>query len=362
MRSNKHNYRKNDKISLTNIDNISSKRYGELSLGNLYTCDYSTIATNSNIYNNKTPNLDRIYTPISPTKNTYNTIEENSGDIFYLSKINLEHDIYLSSLKKKLAIIKEERRKSEANVINEKKKIIELQKEEQKSLNQLENTKKYITKIIENRKKYTNKNFDIKITKINNIFQTNKRPNNRLYHSGNLNCKTWFAHKKNRPMIKPQLASHINCQSGLENKIINNSYFIYNKLKPSLNASKHNTIDSIQKSNLSHKKIYSRKRIKIKNNFINNFKDDTYTNINSNYSVNNNIIDINNITSVNKYINKKNNNNKILRKSLILRLKKNEIEKKKIEKQIKEIEMEESKLYNNFYDNLEFYNSSKTLD
>ncbi len=353
MRSNKHNYRKNDKISLTNIDNISSKRYGELSLGNLYTCDYSTIATNSNIYNNKTPNLDRIYTPISPTKNTYNTIEENSGDIFYLSKINLEHDIYLSSLKKKLAIIKEERRKSEANVINEKKKIIELQKEEQKSLNQLENTKKYITKIIENRKKYSNKNFDIKITKINNIFQTNKRPNNRLYHSGNLNCKTWFAHKKNRPVIKPQLASHINCQSGLENKIINNSYFIYNKLKPSLNASKHNTIDSIQKSNLSQKKIYSRKRIKFKNNF----KDETKTN----YSVNNNINDFNNITSLNNYINKK-NNNKILRKSLILRLKKNEIEKKKIEKQIKEIELEENKLYNNFYDNLEFYNSSKTLD
>ena len=361
MRSNKHIYKKKDKISLTNLDNISSKRYGDLSLGNLYTCDYSTIATNSNIFNNKTPNLDRINTPISPTKNTYNTIEENSGDIFYLSKINLEHDIYLSSLKKKLAIIKEERKKSEANVMNAKKKIIELQKEEQKSLSQLENTKKYITKIIENRKKYTNKNFDIKITKINNIFQTNKGPNNRLYHSGNLNCKTWFAHKKNKPVIKPQLASHINCQSGLENNTINNSYLIYNKLKPSLNASKHNTIESIQKSNLSHKKIYSRKRIKIKNKFINNLKDDTYTNTNTNYSVNNNINEINNITSVNNYINQK-NNNKILRESLILRLKKNEIEKKKIEKQIKEIEMEENKLYNNFYGNLEFYNSAKTLD
>jgi hypothetical protein len=356
MKSNKHINKKNNKISLTNIDNISSKRYGDLSLGNLYSCDYSTIVTNSKIYNNKTPNLGGVNIPISPNKNAYNTIEENSIDIFYLSKINLEHDIYLSSLKRKLAIIKEERKKSEANVINAKKKIIELQKEEEKSLNQLENTKKYITKIIENRKKYTNKNFDIKITKINNIFQTNKRPSNGLYHSDNLNCNTWFAHNKKRPIIKPQISSsHANCNSEIENNIINNSYLLYNKIKPNINSSKNNTIESIQKSNLSQKKIYSRKKIKTKNNFINKLK------YNTNYSENNNN-DKNNITNVNNYINKKKNNNKKFRESLILRLKKNEEEKKKIEKQIEEIEMEENKLYNNFYDNFKFYNSSKTLD
>ncbi len=357
MKSNKHINRKNNKLSLTNINNISSKRYGDSSLGNIYTCNYSTIVTNSNIYNNKTPSLGRVHTPLSPNQNTYNTIGDNSGDIFYLSKVNLEYDIYLSSLKKKLLVIKEERKKSEAMVKNEKKKIIELQKEELKSLNQLENTKKYIKKIIENRKKYTNKNFDIKITKINNIFQTNKRPNNELYKSDNLNFNTWFAHNKKRPVIKPKVLSHINCitNSEIGNNIINNSYLIYNKIKPSLNASKYNTIDIIQKSNFSHKKVYSRKKIKNKNNFINNHKDNT------NYSVNNN--DINNITSVNNYINKKNNNNnKILRKSLISRLKQNEEEKKKIEQQIKEIEMEENKLYNNFYDNFEDYYSSKTLD
>ena len=122
MKSNKYINRKNNKISLTNIEDISTKRYGDLSSVNLYTSDYSTIVTNSNIYINKTPYLDRVHTPLSPNKNTFNTIEDNSKDIFYLSKINLEHDIYLSSLKKKLAIIKEERKKSEANVINEKKK------------------------------------------------------------------------------------------------------------------------------------------------------------------------------------------------------------------------------------------------
>jgi hypothetical protein len=122
MKSNKYINKKNNKISLTNIEDISSKRYGDLSSVNLYTSDYSTIVTNSNIYINKTPNLDRVHTPLSQNKNAFNTIEDNSKDIFYLSKINLEHDIYLSSLKKKLAIIKEERKKSEANVINTKKK------------------------------------------------------------------------------------------------------------------------------------------------------------------------------------------------------------------------------------------------
>ena len=99
MKSNKYINRKNNKISLTNIEDISSKRYADLSSVNLYTSDYFTIVTNSNIYINKTSNLDRLHTPLSPNKNTFNTIKDNSKDIFYLSKINLEHDIYLSSLK-----------------------------------------------------------------------------------------------------------------------------------------------------------------------------------------------------------------------------------------------------------------------
>ena len=198
MKSNKFLNRKNNKIFLSNIEDISTKRYEDLSSLNLYTSDYSTIVTNSNIYINKTPNLARVHTPSSLNKNTFNTIEDNSKDIFYLSKINLEHDIYLSSLKKKLALIKEERKKSEVNVINEKKKIIKLQKEEQKSLNELENTKKYIKKIIENRKKYSKKKIGINITKINNIFRTSKSSHKRLYHSGNLNCNTWLVANKKK--------------------------------------------------------------------------------------------------------------------------------------------------------------------
>ena len=335
MKSNKYINRKNNKISLTNIEDISSKRYEDLSSVNLYTSDYSTIVTSSNIFINKLPNLDRVHTPLSPNKNTFNTIEDNSKDIFYLSKLNLEHDIYLSSLKKKLAIIKEERKKSEVNVINTKKKIIELQKEEQKSLNELENTKKYIKKIIENRKKYSKKNFDIKIMKINNIFQSNKSTKNKLYHSGNLNFNTWLAPNKKRSIIKPQKSSHVISTSGVDN----NSSYLYKKIKPDLYENRNNTIENSY-SALSHKKIYSRKKIKIKNDYFKNNKE------NRNYI---NYTDNNNDDTNNK-IEKRSNKNKILKKSLIKKLKVDIEEKEKIKKQIVEIEKEQNKLYNNFYD------------
>ena len=47
---------------------------------------------------------------------------------------------------------------------------------------------------------------------------------------------------------------------------------------------------------------------------------------------------------------------------MIRTLKKDEEEKIKIEKQIEEIEKEQNSLFNNFYSNLVFYRSSKTLD
>ena len=119
-----------------------------------------------------------------------------------LSKISLEYDLYISSLKKKLVIIKEKRKQSEMNVTNLKHRIFDLQKEEQKSLRQLENTKKYIKKIIDNRKRHSNtkKNYDIKITKINNFFQTSKSPNNKLYN----NTKSFSFNKEGCPNQKKE--------------------------------------------------------------------------------------------------------------------------------------------------------------
>ena len=209
----KNKIKNNDKILLTSIENNNNSltRGPDLSTGNLYTSDYSTIFTNSNIcYNTKNSNMDFYSTPISEFKNTiYNTIDDYNKDIFHLTKINLEYDIYLSSLKKQLAIIKEERKLSEINVTNLKRKIFELQKEEQKSIKQLENTKKYIKKIIDNRKKHINnyktkKNFDIKITKINDIFKTTRSPNNKINTHTNYSCNSWLSTNKKKKLVKNQ--------------------------------------------------------------------------------------------------------------------------------------------------------------
>lgn len=370
-----------NKISLTNIENISSKRGGDLSSGNLYISDYSTIVTNSNIYNSKTPILDKAYIPLSPENNTFKTIEDYSHDIFYLSKLNLEHDIYISSLKKKLSLIKEERKKTEIDVTLLKKKIFELQKEELKSLKQLENTKRYIKKIIENRKKYTKKNYDIKITKINNIFQTNKSPNHKSYRSNNIDISnTWFSKSRKKEFIRHQNSTHTTCRSNIgNNNSINNSYNNNKRFKTGLNAINKKTIENIVSySNINSQKIYSRKKVRDKkydiNNKINSKTNRTKEDINpienifinnyknmDNININNKAININNDVEIKKDINN-NANNKAFKESLIKKLKKDEEEKKRIQKQIEEIEKEQNNLYSNFSENFEVHHSAKTLD
>ena len=323
MKSYKNKF-KNNKIILSNIENFTSKKTPDLSIGNLHTSEYSTIFTNSNINSN----LERIPTPLSPTKDiAYNTFDDYTKDMICLSKISLEYDLYISSLKKKLVIIKEKRNQSEMNVTNLKRRIFELQKEEQKSLRQLENTKKYIKKIIDNRKRHSNtkKNHDIKITKINNFFQANKNPNNRLYNTNRYSCNTWVVPTKKRNAIKNQNLAHINTHSGNENNSYNNYLSNSHKFKNNLNIN--NII-----SNSGNKTIYSRKKIKMNNKMTNH------------------CVKINN------------SNNKIIKENLINTIKKDEEEKMKIQKQIEEIEKEQNNLYNNFYQNFGFYRSSKTLD
>ena len=356
MNSNKNKIKNNNKILLPNIENNNNSltRGPDLSTGNLCTSDYSTIFTNSNIYNNtKYSNMDFYPTPISEIKNTaYNTIDDYNKDMFYLTKINFEHDIYLSSLKKQLAIIKEERKLSEMNVTNLKRKIIELQKEEQKSLKQLENTKKYIKKIIDNRKKHnynninnnkTKKNFDIKITKINNIFKTNRSPINKVNTRTNYSCNTWFSPNKKKRLIKNHNLTFTNDFKGKENNrnnnIINNSLNINSIFKGVLN-NKNNNNRNVIHVNLRNNNIYNKK--KIRNKIIRN-----------NNNINNNIFThIKNIKS----------DTKLIKENLIKTLKKDEEEKLKIQKQIEEIEKEQNSLFSNFNENFGIYHSSKTLD
>ena len=58
----------------------------------------------------------------------------------------------------------------------------------------------------------------------------------------------------------------------------------------------------------------------------------------------------------------KNFNNKRLKENLIRKLKKDEEEKIRIQKQIEEIEKEQNNMFNNFYENFGVNSSYKTLD
>ena len=213
----------------------------------------------------------------------------------------------------------------------------------------MENTKKYIKKIIENRKKYSKKNIDINITKINNIFHTNQNSHNRFYHSGNLNYNTWMAPNKKKTIIRPQKSSHVFSSSGIEN----NSFYRYNKIKPDLYEFRNNTIENVASySALGHKKIYNRKKLKIKCDYLQSNKENrnniNYIDDNNDTNKNGNKIEKNK----NNIVNEKNSNkNKILKNNIIKKLKVDIEEKEKIQKQIEEIEKEQNKLYNKFYDN-----------
>ena len=323
MKSNKNKI-KNNKITLSNLENSLYKKSPELSNGNLYTTNYSTLFTNSNFNNTKYSNMDYFPTPLSPTISiAYNTIDDYSRDIFYLSKINIEYDLYLSSLKKKLSLIKEERKQSEINVTNVKRRIFELQKEEQKSLKQLENTRDYIKKIFQNRKKHTINKFkyDKKYKKINNISQTNRSPINKIITPNNYSCHTWFAPSKKKNILKKNLTQS-NYYSGPENN--NNIYhsMYQNKL----------FMESINSKNSAkiNMKVYSKKKIRLnKKKYKNKIQNKLY-------------------------------NNKVLKQNLINTIKKEEEEKIKIEKQLKEIEKEQNNLFNKFLENVGVYHSYKT--
>ena len=92
-----------------------------------------------------------------------------------ISKKNLEYDIQLTALKKKLSTIKEQRKKAETKVNLMKLRINKLQNEEKKSKKELDNIKNSIQKIKNNRKKIeannNNKTFSKKSNKTHNFIK-----------------------------------------------------------------------------------------------------------------------------------------------------------------------------------------------
>jgi hypothetical protein len=264
--------------------------------------------------------------PLLINKNyNYNTINEYSDEDLYLSKLNLECDMHISSLKKQLVILKKDRKKIELNVKNLKKKINELQDKEIKSFKQVEYTKKYIDKIMKNSKNNLNKKYGINFPRKNNINQNLR--NNQLNNNAN-NYKTWVGTKKYIHSLKKNNLSHLACQTAIKNNYINDT---------------------------SIKKLNSNRNI-IKSQNLENVE--YFTNVKNCASpITNKIYIKKNITSIRKskhYQNIKDNLIKVIRKDID--------EKLKIEREIENINKEQNKLYNSFYEDFVVLRSAKTLD
>lgn len=317
---------KKNKILKKNLEYSTHKRTSDLSTDYLYSSNFSTKLTNTNIYNKKLSNL-QLNIPTNQ-KDNYNTINDYSEEELYLSKLNLAYDIHISSLKKKLSMLKKDRKKIELNVINYKKKINELQDKEKKSSKQLEYTKKYISRILKNSNNHSNKNYGIIITKINNIFQNNKTQGNiKLNINNSNNYKNLAPNEKRISSLTNPNLSHLACYTAIKNNSINNDN---KKIKAKRNLIKN--------------------KFNEKTEYIINFK-------NCSSPVTNKVYIKKNITSIRKTKRYQN-----IKDNLIKRLKMDIDEKLKIEREIEKINKEQNKLYNNFYENFVILRSAKTLD
>jgi hypothetical protein len=151
--------------------------------------------SSSGIYNqsNFLPNLSTI------NKNDNYLYNEEPTEIYDFTKLNLEYDIQISALKKKLSNTKEERKETQKKVNLMKIRINKLLNEEKESMKELENIKNSIQKIKINREK-RDKNFAKK----------------KSYY---------IPHSKNSTIIHKNISRIYNSNSLIKNKIGNFNSF-----------------------------------------------------------------------------------------------------------------------------------------
>ena len=252
-----------------------------------------------------------------------------------ITKTNLEYDKRIILLKQKLQTLKEENKNSKNNVNLIKLRINKLQNEEKASIRELEKTKIRILNIKSNRennfnkKNYSKKKIDLNLSSIKN----NKYEYNKKY----LN----YTIKNNKSILNTESVNGNKSQISL-------------KIKNSLNnIEKHNSC----KINLKRKK-YSQNNVNIispkmkyfitKNGINNSYDMITTEDINKNNY--NGHYQNQKKSSIFK---KKINNNKSdlrtqMKKNIIKKLEENELKKRKIEEEIKQIEKEQYDLWLNF--------------
>ena len=285
----------------------------------------SIILNNSNGNINNKSHKSNIYqsNQISPIE--YSTIST--------SKKSLECDIKIAELKVKLKMLKEENKKNKNNINLTKLRINKLQNEEKESFRELEKTQQRILKIKTNRKNnFAQKNSSKKRSNLNLSSIKNTINNNYNYTNKKLN----FTNKR---IINTE------CSSGNKSQILL-------KIKNNLNnLEKH----SSYRINLKHKKntfnlLSPKMKYFITKNGINNSYDMIQTD-DSNY-INNGHNQIKSTIFKKKMNNNKSNLRAQMKINLIKKLKEDELNKKKIEEELKQIEKEQYALCANFSLNL----------
>ena len=247
-----------------------------------------------------------------------------------VSKKNLEYEIKISVLKEKLKMLKEKNKKTQNNINLAKLRINKLQSEEKASFRELEKTQKRILKIKTNRKNtFTNKNTSKK--KINLNLSSIKNISNYNYTNKKLNFSTT---KKNN-IINTEY------NSGNKSQILLNIKNNFN------NLDKHNSY----RINLKQKKttfnlLSPKMKYFITKNGINNSYDMIQTD-DVNY-INNGDDQIKTSIFTKRINTNKSDLRAKMKNNLLKKLKEDELNKKKIEEELKQIEKEQYDLCANF--------------
>ena len=288
------------------------------------------------------------------------SIIKKPSEILDISKANIEFDIQLASLKKKLLAVKEQKKESENKVNLIKLRIKKLLIKEKESLIELENTKKSIQKILNNRKKYEQKLKNTNNTKYSKIAKhTSSINNSNFIDKGRLeNHKSFhISMKKNKFLNKVQ------SNFGIVNTNFNmkKNYISSKRLNKSTNEKNKSTFNKINDISIDSNNGYIYGINSIRNISINLGKLGLNNN-NSNYDINN--IDesktdndeVNNKKSMSNIfgnvINKKISNKKDLKSQIKInlekKLKEHEEQRNRIQEEIKKIEDEQYNLWMNF--------------
>lgn len=240
--------------------------------------------------------------------------QEKGGDKEDLDKKNYDLDNYLYILKKKLSIIKDQKKIGEIKLKQIKSNIKDLIKKEKYISNEFINTQKTIQAIIKNRKINTNKIINKNINKKEFVYvktnilknsQNNMIKNNRYNNAPKKFTKGFY---KN-PFSHLSVNNYFNRNESISFKYLND--------KDSKNYGSKYSSPFSKRSN-DDKCVY--KKIKI----------------NKSNSKNSSCRNNNNIPKF------------LLKKKLFLTLKEDEENKRKIQKEIEKIEKEQENLYKNF--------------